>query len=376
MTPEASTSPKNRDIRPVVRRPRRGLSNTAIAIGAVVAGGVLFGVLEARRGSESAPATGYRSNDIAGPAALPALQVPPELVQQFPAYTMPLPGTVAAPVPPRAETVTATPPVGNLPSTAASVAEVAAQPVYPSGPAIPSVPSGPPRVANGPALVLDGGGQAAGAAPAEEAGQEEAGGKDRPAGSLSTVRARAGVLANRTTTVPQGTLIPAVLETAFDSTHAGFARALVQRDIRGFDGTRVLIPRGSRLIGEYGEDIAQGQRRAIILWARLIRPDGVTIAIASPSADTLGRGGVKAQVNTHFLERFSGAILQSTLDLGISLAARSARSPVLVALPGSIGGVGRTITQPADIKPTLRVPPGKSVSIFVARDLDFTGMAQ
>lgn len=183
------------------------------------------------------------------------------------------------------------------------------------------------------------------------------------------------MLANRAATVPQGTLIPAVLETAFDSTSPGFARALVQRDVRGFDGNRVLIPRGSRLIGEYGEDIAQGQRRAVILWVRLIRPDGVTIAIESPSADTLGRGGVKAEVNNHFLERFGGAILQSSLDLGISLAARSARSPVLVALPGSIGGAGRTLTQPVDIRPTLRVAPGRSVSIFVARDLDFTGMA-
>lgn len=56
---------------------------------------------------------------------------------------------------------------------------------------------------------------------------------------------RAGSIANRATTVPQGTLIPAVLETAMNSTGAGFARALVQRDVHGFDGTRVLIPRGS-----------------------------------------------------------------------------------------------------------------------------------
>src|SRR3546814_16795973 len=65
------------------------------------------------------------------------------------------------------------------------------------------------------------------------------------------MRSRAGSMSNRSTTVPQGTLIPAVLETAFNSTGSGFARALVQRDIYGFDGARVLIPRGSRLIGEY-----------------------------------------------------------------------------------------------------------------------------
>ncbi len=87
------------------------------------------------------------------------------------------------------------------------------------------------------------------------------------------------MFANRATTVPQGTLISAVLETAFDSTRTGFARALVQRDIRGFDGTQVLIPRGSRLIGEYATDNAPGQKRAMIAWSRLIRPDGITIEI-------------------------------------------------------------------------------------------------
>src|SRR3546814_16231131 len=96
------------------------------------------------------------------------------------------------------------------------------------------------------------------------------------------MRSRAGSMSNRSTTVPQGTLIPAVLETAFNSTGSGFARALVQRDIYGFDGARVLIPRGSRLHGEYASDTSPGQKRAFVTWTRLIRPDGVTIAPASP----------------------------------------------------------------------------------------------
>src|SRR3546814_2996545 len=82
-------------------------------------------------------------------------------------------------------------------------------------------------------------------------------------------------MSNRSTTVPQGTLIPAVLETAFNSTGSGFARALVQRDIYGFDGARVLIPLGSRLIGEYASDTSPGQKRAFVTWTRIIRPAGV-----------------------------------------------------------------------------------------------------
>lgn len=181
------------------------------------------------------------------------------------------------------------------------------------------------------------------------------------------------MLTDQAATVPQGTLIPAILETGLDSSHAGFARALVQRDIRGFDGSTILIPRGSRLIGEYAGNAAQGQKRAFIIWSRLIRPDGVTIALNSPAAEPVGGGGVKAHVNSHFFARFSGAILQSVLNLGVNLASRAAKSPVVVALPGALQGTTGTMVQPAQIAPTLKVKPGTSISVFVARDLDFSG---
>ena len=181
--------------------------------------------------------------------------------------------------------------------------------------------------------------------------------EDPNAAPSSTERARAGTLANKASTVVQGTLIPAVLETAFDSTRPGFARALVQRDIRGFDGSQVLIPRGSRLIGEYAADAAPGQKRAKVAWSRLIRPDGVTIAIGSPAADPVGRGGIKAKVNSHFLARFAGAILQSSLDVGVNLASRAGGAPVIVALPNSVQNTGVGNLRANQIQPTLTVPP-------------------
>ena len=190
---------------------------------------------------------------------------------------------------------------------------------------------------------------------------------------MDTQRAHAAMFSDPATTVPQGTLIPVILETGLDSSHAGFARALVQQDVRGFDGTQILIPRGSRLIGEYSGDVAQGQKRAFIVWNRLIRPDGVTIAIDSPVTDPMGSAGVKAHVNSHFLARFSGAILQSVLDVGVNLASRSTNSAVVVALPGSLQGTTSTVVQPTQIAPTLKVKPGASISVFVARDLDFNG---
>jgi type IV secretion system protein VirB10 len=192
--------------------------------------------------------------------------------------------------------------------------------------------------------------------------------------SVAGSRTGAGVLANRATTVPQGTLIPAVLETALDSTRPGLARAVVSRDIRGFDGSRVLVPRGSRLIGEYRSDVERGQNRMLVNWIRLIRPDGATIAIGSPASDPLGQGGIKAEVNSHFFERFAGAILQSALDVGVNLASRAADSSVIVALPGSLQGGGQNTLTQNQVRPTLKVKAATSISIFVARDLDFTGV--
>ena len=183
-------------------------------------------------------------------------------------------------------------------------------------------------------------------------------------------RMRASAFANRSTTVPQGYVIPAVLETGFDSTQPGFARAIVARDVRGFDGLNILIPRGSRLIGEYKAEVAAGQKRAIITWTRLIRPDGMTIAMDSPAVDTVGKGGIPASVNTHFFQRLTGALLQSAFSLGGTLAARSTGS--VLVLPGA--NIAPPIQmQSGDISPTLTVRPGKSISVFVAHDLDFSG---
>jgi type IV secretion system protein VirB10 len=185
-------------------------------------------------------------------------------------------------------------------------------------------------------------------------------------------RVEAGNFANPATSVPQGAVIQAVLETALDSTRAGAARAIVSRDVLGFDGSRVLIPRGSRLYGEYKSDLSAGQNRALIHWTRLMRPDGVVVALDSPSADPLGRAGVKGKVNSHFFQRFGGALLQSALDIGVDLATSDiADGTVIVGLPGSTQSIFAPTTRES-VRPTLKVAQGTPVSVFVAHDLDFT----
>lgn len=185
-------------------------------------------------------------------------------------------------------------------------------------------------------------------------------------------RAVASRFANPSSTVPKGTVIHAVLETAFDSTRAGFARAIISRDVRSFDGGRILVPKGSKLLGEYQADLNHGQDRALIQWHRLMLPDGVLVDVDSPSVDALGRAGVKGKVNSHFFSRFGGAILQSVLDVGVQVATRKAAGDTfIVGLP--IGNQEKIAPQ-ADVKPTLTIRQGSSVAVLVARDLDFTNV--
>jgi type IV secretory pathway VirB10-like protein len=174
--------------------------------------------------------------------------------------------------------------------------------------------------------------------------------------------------------IPQGTMIAAAMETALNSDLPGFARAIVQRDVLSFEGGEVLIPAGSRVIGQYESGVAQGASRVFIVWTRLMRPDGVTIALASPAVDQLGRAGVKGKVNRHFLQRFGGSILLSVLSGGINAATAAATqgSSVVVSSPVQASGLAEQAAKDFDIPPTIKTPQGAAVRIFVARDLDFT----
>lgn len=223
----------------------------------------------------------------------------------------------------------------------------------------PSEPLPPVQLQPQPPRVVFDNRAATSAAPSPKDGGEE-----------GSSRVTAERFLNPALTIPQGTVIPAVLETALDSTREGGVRALVQRDVLGFDGSRVLIPRGSRLYGEYEASLQQGQNRALVRWTRLIRPDGVTIALDSPSSDPLGRAGIRGKVDTKFLQRFGGALLQTVLDIGVGIVVNRAADGVIVALPGSTQNL--QVTQPQQIQPTLKVKHGTSVSVFVARDLDFS----
>ena len=173
-------------------------------------------------------------------------------------------------------------------------------------------------------------------------------------------------------TVVQGTLIPAVLETAINSDVPGYVRALVSQDVRSFDGKRVLIPRSSRLIGQYKSGLAAGQTRTYVLWSRLIRPDGASVALASPATDESGTSGLTGQVQSHFFKRFGSALLLSVV--GAASAIGTGGASLLVG-GGAGAAAGAAAQQTSNIPPTVRVRQGQPIRVFTARDLDFSTVA-
>jgi len=299
----------------------------------------------------------------------------------------------------RAETVE--PPVAPAPPVTPPV-EVVAPPPPPPEPApvvLPQVVPAPnSNEANlrAPAVIYDVGNpasqpvqvaQAVAAPPAvagvaaPEAGEDSLSADERFAARVTGSAAdstQAYRLKNVSHVVPQGTVIPAVLETALDSDLPGSVRGIVSRDVKSFDGSRILVPRGSTLIGQYKSAMAEGQSRAFVIWSRVITPVGVAVDIGSPATDRLGRGGLDGDVDTHFFRRFGASIMLSVLDVGLPavIGSRSGgNTNLIIASPTQASRIAEIALQrQINIPVTIRVPAGAPVQVFVARDLDFSNV--
>jgi type IV secretion system protein VirB10 len=139
--------------------------------------------------------------------------------------------------------------------------------------------------------------------------------------------------------------------------------------VRSFDGSRILIPRSSRLVGQYKSGLSAGQTRAYVLWSRLIRPDGASVAIASPGTDEAGQSGLAGEVDSHFFKRFGSALLLSVVGAASAIGSGGAS---LLTSGGGPGAAGVAAQQNGAIPPTVRVRQGHPIRVFTARDLDFS----
>ncbi|WEX12345.1 type IV secretion system protein VirB10 [Chelativorans sp. AA-79] len=189
--------------------------------------------------------------------------------------------------------------------------------------------------------------------------------------------------------VPEGTLIPGILETAIVSDLPGQVRAIVSQDVYSFDGRRILIPTGTRLIGEYQSEITRGQTRIFVVWTRMLRDDGVSVRLNSIGADSLGRAGLTGRVDNKFRERFGAAILLSVVGAGASYLtgygseatagdsddAQNAEELARETLAQTFSDMAnQALGDSLRIPPTISVSQGERIFVFVRQDLDFSAM--
>lgn len=184
------------------------------------------------------------------------------------------------------------------------------------------------------------------------------------------VSVKASYLTDMHYKIVQGKVIAGILETAIQSDLPGMLRAIVSDSVYSEDGNQLLIPKGTRLIGEYQSGINEGQVRIFVIWTRLIRPDGINIKMDSPGTDFIGRSGLTGEVDTHFLERFSASIMMSLISGFAQQGTDNDRQ--IHAISDSFAKSSEIIlNRTIDIPPTIHINQGERINIFVNKDLDF-----
>ncbi|MGH7076509.1 MAG: type IV secretion system protein VirB10 [Acetobacteraceae bacterium] len=189
----------------------------------------------------------------------------------------------------------------------------------------------------------------------------------------------ASLLAHPNLTIPAGTLIPCTLQTAIDSGLPGFVTCVLPQAVRGATGAVTLLDRGTKVLGEIQSGLVRGEDRLFILWTEARTPEGVVINLASPAAGPLGKAGVSGAVDDHFWQRFGAAlmftILGGSLQAGANAVQNGTGNTYFQYFVPAAGQVGNTsLEAQINIPPTLKKNQGDSVSIFVARDLNFSGV--
>ncbi|WP_449043469.1 TrbI/VirB10 family protein [Paracoccus versutus] len=216
-------------------------------------------------------------------------------------------------------------------------------------------------------------------------GQPQAGGaQDRHAAFLGAAADRITVSPDRVEppaspyVLQAGSVIPAALITGIRSDLPGQITAQVTQPVYDSPtGSILLIPQGTRIIGEYDDGVSFGQRRVLLVWNRLIFPDGRSLVLERlPGADASGYAGLEDGVDYHWWDLMKATGLSTLLAVGTELAAGDDEDRLVRAIrdgaQGIVNQAGQQIVQrQLQVSPTLTIRPGFPVRILVSRDLVF-----
>jgi type IV secretion system protein VirB10 len=180
-----------------------------------------------------------------------------------------------------------------------------------------------------------------------------------------------------------GAVVPAILISGVNSELPGQIIAQLSENV--YDtarGNYLLLPQGSRLIGEYTSNVGYGQGRLMVVWKRIVFPDAKALDIgAMPGTDGAGYAGMKDQVNNHYVRLFAGAVMLSAIEAGVTKSqpqsSLSLYPTTSQALDQALGQqLGLTATQllqkNMNIAPTLNIRPGYRLNVMVTKDMVFS----
>lgn len=198
----------------------------------------------------------------------------------------------------------------------------------------------------------------------------------------ATPSVAASMLGNRSLTLPKGTAFTCALKTRIVSATSGFVGCQVQRNVYSDDGRVLLIERGSHMDGEYRiTTVRPGTVRIPVLWTRVRTPNGVTVDLDSPGTGPLGESGIDGYVDNRWGARIGAAMLLSLIDDSVKLLIQNQsgeREADTIVLPSTTGSSSKLAEKV--LESTINIPPliyqnqGGIVGVYVARDVDFSGV--
>lgn len=176
-----------------------------------------------------------------------------------------------------------------------------------------------------------------------------------------------------------GSIIPAALITGIRSDLPGLVTAQVTQNVYDSPTGRILlIPQGSRLIGDYDADVAFGQSRILLAWNRLILPDGRSIVLErQPASDPRGFAGLQDGTNYHWGGVLKAALVSTLLGVGSELGSGNDSDLARAVRRGTQDSINRAgeqiVSRELNVRPTLTIRPGFPVRVLVTRDLILGG---
>lgn len=251
-------------------------------------------------------------------------------------------------------------------------------PVLPANLMKPALPQGPSLLDRREAAAQGGGESAAPDAPTPNQGV--LGGKyGKPTSATQVV--------NPDTLLMQGTIIRCVLQTRIVSDIPGFSSCIVTEPVYSFDGKHMLLPKGSKVLGQY--DTGPVGSRIAVVWNRIVTPTGINVNMSSPGIDNLGGSGLPGYLDSHWPSRIRSALLISLMSdaflyegekhgppaTSIGAGGVAVQSPFQSNTAQTLQDLSRQAVQQSANRPaTLTINQGSIISIYVARDVDFSGV--